>query len=194
MTQAELADSLGVSRRTIIRWQQGRTSPAAAELQHLADLVRHEEPALADELSALLEPGAAGSRSEPPRARESIPALAEEEPRQTTVPDEVLPVPLRHVFVGRPPEADPPATLSAPDVHAVASAPLASKPRAYASQAPATTLPRKYAVDAVVYAAAETADVPPRAMRPAVAAAFRRAAELGLTVESVLSGLAAAEP
>jgi hypothetical protein len=40
-------------------------------------------------------------------------------------------------------------------------------------------------VDAVVYAAAEAVDLPPRAIRPGVVAAFAAARELGLSVEAV---------
>jgi hypothetical protein len=40
-------------------------------------------------------------------------------------------------------------------------------------------------VDSVVYAACEAMEAPSRAVRPAVFAAFRRARELGLSVEAV---------
>ncbi|MDP9001553.1 MAG: hypothetical protein M3O46_15745, partial [Myxococcota bacterium] len=44
-------------------------------------------------------------------------------------------------------------------------------------------------IDAVVCAAAEALDVSPRAVRPALLAAFARASELGLTLERSLEGL-----
>lgn len=49
-------------------------------------------------------------------------------------------------------------------------------------------------VDSVLFAAAEAAEVTPRAIRPAIAAAFQRAAEMGMTVETVASALRDAPP
>jgi len=54
--------------------------------------------------------------------------------------------------------------------------------------------PPAHLVDAVVCVAAETIDVPSRALRPALLAAFRRARELGLTLEDVEKVLTAAAP
>jgi len=50
------------------------------------------------------------------------------------------------------------------------------------------------AVDAVVCAAAEALDLSPRAVRPALVAAVRRAREAGVTMEQVEAALAAAGP
>jgi transcriptional regulator with XRE-family HTH domain len=49
--------------------------------------------------------------------------------------------------------------------------------------------PPRYAVDVVVCAAAEALDVSPRAVRPALLAAFQRAREAGLTIEHVEKAL-----
>jgi transcriptional regulator with XRE-family HTH domain len=50
MSQTELADAIGSSRRTIIRRERGYSAPVPSEVQELADLVRSEDPDLADEL------------------------------------------------------------------------------------------------------------------------------------------------
>ena len=57
---------------------------------------------------------------------------------------------------------------------------------------PRPAIQPKHAIDLLVYAAADAIDMPPRAMRVAMAAAFARAAEMGLTVEAVVEGLAPA--
>ena len=49
--------------------------------------------------------------------------------------------------------------------------------------------PLQYLVDTIVCAALEVADVSPRAMRPALLAAFERAQVVGLSVEAVVKGL-----
>ncbi len=49
----------------------------------------------------------------------------------------------------------------------------------------------KLHADAIVYAAAEALDVSPRAMRPAVAAAFARALEVGADINAVTRHLSA---
>jgi AcrR family transcriptional regulator len=53
-------------------------------------------------------------------------------------------------------------------------------------------VPRGALVDLVVCAACDALDAAPRAMRPAVLAAFRRARELGLTMDDVEKALAPA--
>ena len=50
------------------------------------------------------------------------------------------------------------------------------------------------AIDAVVCAAADAADATPKAIRPALLAAFTRAQAAGLTVEQVVSGLSGKAP
>jgi transcriptional regulator with XRE-family HTH domain len=54
--------------------------------------------------------------------------------------------------------------------------------------------PSEDLVDIVVCAAAEASDVSPRSMRPLLHVAFRRAREVGLTVEQVEQALAPASP
>jgi hypothetical protein len=46
--------------------------------------------------------------------------------------------------------------------------------------------------DSVVYAAADALELPPKAVRPAIVAAFRPAQKLRLSVEALLPALAAA--
>jgi DNA-binding XRE family transcriptional regulator len=65
-----------------------------------------------------------------------------------------------------------------------------------ASPAPAASpgaIPPEDLVDVVVCAAAEASDVSPRAMRSALHVAFRRARQVGLTVEQVEQALAPVE-
>jgi transcriptional regulator with XRE-family HTH domain len=52
VSQTELADALGSSRRTIIRRERGQSYPVDDEVRQLADLVRSEDEDLADELLA----------------------------------------------------------------------------------------------------------------------------------------------
>jgi DNA-binding XRE family transcriptional regulator len=65
MSQVELGEAIGLSRRTIIRWERGQSSPVPFQAQQLVDLVRPEEPDLADELLAAMgmEPAVAGAPS-----------------------------------------------------------------------------------------------------------------------------------
>ena len=139
MSQGELGDALGVSRRTIIRWQRGHTSPAPTQVKQLADLVRDEDDELADELLAQIgiEPVA------PPAAEAASSAMAVAAPTAAPAP---------------PPEPPGPAPA--------------------------------HAIDSIVCVAADAANLVPRAMRPALAAAFTRAMELGLTLEQIVRGMA----
>lgn len=38
MTQAEIADKMGVSKKTIINWEKGNTSPSFAVIQALSSI------------------------------------------------------------------------------------------------------------------------------------------------------------
>jgi transcriptional regulator with XRE-family HTH domain len=88
MSQTELAEALGSSRRTIIRRERGQTDIAPFQVQRLADLVRAEDPDLADELlvAAGLEPVAVVEM--PPAAPvvevAIMPAPVEEPPKPAT--------------------------------------------------------------------------------------------------------------
>jgi DNA-binding XRE family transcriptional regulator len=138
MSQGELGDALGVSRRTIIRWQRGHTYPVPAQALQLADLVREEDDDLADELIA---------------------AIGIDEPTQ--------------------PEAD----IAQP---AVASEAVVTSP----APPPEPTGPAPvHAIDSIVCVAADAASLVPRAMRPALLAAFTRAMEMGYTLEQVVRGM-----
>jgi hypothetical protein len=133
LTQFELGQRLGVSRRTIIRWGRNATAPAPFQVEDLANRVRaggHDD--LAD---SLLE--AAG-----------------------------LPIPA------------PPAPLVEPA--AAVAPPEPSGP------------PPQHVVDAVIYAAADAADLAPRKTRLALRAALLRAKELGVTAEAMAEALSTA--
>src|SRR5258708_39333083 len=52
MSQEELAQALGSSRRTIIRRERGQSYPVEEEGRQMESLVRPDEPDLADELRA----------------------------------------------------------------------------------------------------------------------------------------------
>jgi DNA-binding XRE family transcriptional regulator len=65
------------------------------------------------------------------------------------------------------------------------SAPFAKPAAPAGPQGPAPA----HLIDAIVCAAADAADVIPRAMRPPLHAAFSRAAQLGLSIESIVLGL-----
>jgi hypothetical protein len=129
-TQQSLGKRLGVSKRTMTRWQGGRTSPGKVALGRTAVLVHPKDPALAATLA-----NAAGTTLE---------------------------------LLGIAPPPAPPR-------------PLPPAP------------PRRLA-DAVLCAAAEAMDVSPRAVRPALIAAFACARELGMSVEAFESALAPAAP
>ena len=80
----------------------------------------------------------------------------------------------------------------------IAPPPVAAPPREEAPAppslpaiAPRPALTPRVAAEAVVYAAAEVLDAAPRTAKPAVLAAFARAAELEVTVAELLDGLRA---
>jgi transcriptional regulator with XRE-family HTH domain len=52
LDQGDLARAMGVSRRTIIRWQKGQTAPVEAQIREFAAMVREQDEDLADELLA----------------------------------------------------------------------------------------------------------------------------------------------
>jgi transcriptional regulator with XRE-family HTH domain len=136
MTQAELADAMGTSSRTVIRWEKGHAS------RELARLVREEDDELADELLVVTGVGAEGGV------------------------DVAIAGALEPLLAPAPTPREP----------AAAPAPHAPAP--------------KHLVDAVLFAAADAVDMVPRAVTPAVVAAFTRAHELGLSIEAVVEGLA----
>ena len=133
-TQESLGELLGVSRRTMLRWQHHGGGPTPAGWADLArrlyttdpELARHAAKAGGHTLDGL------GLRASPPAA----------------------PAP-------RPPPPAPPRPAPVP----------------------------RHLVDSLVCAAAEAADLMPKALRPALVAAFERARDLDLTVDSVLEGL-----
>jgi transcriptional regulator with XRE-family HTH domain len=140
MSQGDLADAMGVSRRTIIRWTMGHTRPVEFEIRRLAALVREEDDDLADELlaAASLEPD-----PKPPGAIETP----------------VEPVPPPVMAPALPPEPPRPAPT--------------------------------HVTDSILCVAADAANMVPRAILPAIRAAFSRARELRVSVDEVLLGLEA---
>ena len=142
MDQGDLARAMGVSRRTIIRWQKGQTAPVEAQIRELVAIVRQQDEDLADELLAAA----------------------------------IFEVLVRPEEVGA--------------AHSVVAAPEASATPAGPPQPPGPAPP--HLIDAIVCAAADAADMIPRSMRPPLRAAFSRAAQLGLSIESVVLGLSKA--
>lgn len=142
MTQAELADAMGTSSRTVIRWEKGHASLVPDQARELARLVREEDDELADELLVVTGVGAEGGV------------------------DVAIAGALEPLLAPAPTPREP----------AAAPAPHAPAP--------------KHLVDAVLFAAADAVDMVPRAVTPAVVAAFTRAHELGLSIEAVVEGLA----
>jgi transcriptional regulator with XRE-family HTH domain len=123
VTQVDLAQMLGASRRTGQRWDAGQSYPSVSQLTELAKAVYARDPALASEVA---------------------------------------------VSVGTTVDALGLAAPAAP---------------------PAVPAPIESIVDSVVCAAAEAMDALPRAVRPALMAAFARARELHLSIEDVERGL-----
>jgi hypothetical protein len=70
--------------------------------------------------------------------------------------------------------------------------PLPTSPAPEPTAHTASVAPRTLHVESVVHAVCEALDAGPRAVRPAVLAAFRRARELALSVDDVLQELAPA--
>lgn len=133
LTQASLSESLGVSTRTLQRWEIDRSTPSPAELGKLAIAVHPRRPDLAERLARC--------------AGTNLLALGLVKPQP---PSEPKPDPLERL--------------------------------------------RPLLVEAVVSAAAEALDCPPRHVRPALVAAFERARQTGLGVEEVLGLLRANGP
>lgn len=52
MTQRQLGDELGVSHRTVLRWERGYSSPVPRQILAIAAMLRPDDDALADELLA----------------------------------------------------------------------------------------------------------------------------------------------
>ena len=151
MNQRELAEAMGVSSRTIIRWQHGQSEPVEAQVHQLAAMVREEDEELADELLT------AASVAPAPRPQADVtPAGAE------------------------PMAPAPPVAAPSPSF---ALAPAAAGPSQSTAPAPA------HMIDAIVCSAADAANLLPRAVRPALRAAFARARELGISVEAAERGL-----
>lgn len=136
LSQQQLGDIMGLSKRTIIRMEQGRSTPLPSQYVMVARALCPVNQALAEHYAA-----AAGT---------TLVALG---------------------LVAPPP---PPAPPSPPP------SPMSVDPAMSRSLA-----------DSVVCVAAEAMDASPRAVRPALLAAFERMKALGMGVETVLQGLAA---
>ncbi len=127
----------GVTRRTVWRYQGGKTSPYPSHLHNLAKHIHPLNAALAAEIAA------AGGAT-----LESLGIVAPPPPPQAPVP------------------AAPPAPP------------------------PIDPLQARLLVDAIVCAAAEALDVPPKGVRGVLYAAFARAKETGLPVDVIEKALA----
>lgn len=124
LSQEQLGQIMGLSKRTIIRMEQGRSTPIPSQYERVARVLYPKDAALAGHYAA-----AAGTTLEAMGLVTAAPA---------------------------------------PD-------PAASKPMA----------------DSIVCVAAEAMDASPRAVRPALVAAFERMRSLGIGVDAVLLGLGA---
>jgi DNA-binding XRE family transcriptional regulator len=134
LTQETLGDLLGVSRRTMTRWQGGGHHPS---IQQWADLARHVyrvKPALAQAIA-----------SEMGETLVSLGLVAPPAPPQ--------PAPVAPAAPSRP-------------------------------EAPTVAL-----VDSIVCAAAEAVASTPQSMRPALLAAFERAAVVHLSIDDIRAAL-----
>jgi hypothetical protein len=126
----------GVTRRTVSRYQRGKTSPYPSHLHNLAKHIHPLNAALAAEIAA-----AGGATLE---------SLG--------------------IVLPPPPQAPVPAAPPAPP--------------------PIDPLQARLLVDAIVCAAAEALDVPPKNVRSVLHAAFARAKETGLPVDVIEKALA----
>jgi DNA-binding XRE family transcriptional regulator len=139
LSQEGFGELLGVSRRTMVRWQGGSSGPS---YENWRELVRHVHPknrALAAEIAGELEETLVSLGLEaPPAPAVTAPAVAQSHARPS------------------PPVAD--------------------------------------LVDSIVCAAAEAVATTPQAIRPALLAAFERAASLGLEMNEVRGALRGSAP
>jgi hypothetical protein len=133
LTQEAFGKLLGVSRRTMIRWQQGDNGPSFEQWIGLVRQVYPRNAALATEMATELG--------------ESLVSLGVVAPPALPAPPPPSPEPARVV----PPVGD--------------------------------------LVDSIVCAAAEAIATTPQAVRPALLAAFERAASVGLAVDDVRTAL-----
>jgi DNA-binding XRE family transcriptional regulator len=139
--QRELGELLGVSRRTMQRWQKGDGFPSIQQWALLARHVYAVNPDLAARIATQMG-----------ETLESLRIVA---------------------------PAPPPIPVAPPPV-AVAPPPVPLRPQASLADL----------VDSVVCAAAEAIAVAPQSIRPALLAAFARAASVSLTVDEVRGALA----
>jgi hypothetical protein len=138
LNHRELADFLGISRRTMQRVYSGGSVLGGGNLKQLAVAIHPTNPELAARVAQ--------------RASTTLQALG--------------------LVAASPP------TMAAPG----------------AVQPVKVATPHPRLADSVVYVAADILDLAPRAVRPAMLAAFRRAHELGLTVEMITAALEDAAP
>ncbi|NHM13442.1 helix-turn-helix domain-containing protein [Xiamenia xianingshaonis] len=136
MSQEELANSLGVSRQAVSKWERGESSPDTGNLIALSDLF----DVTIDELvrGSSDEPGAAtdaGSTAEP-AAADAADGVAKAEAVATTLPLDVVPAAAL---------AAPANEAASQDVPAPAPA---TAPAAAASYPPPTAAPFPYAAPA----------------------------------------------
>jgi hypothetical protein len=94
---------------------------------------------------------------------------------------------------GLAPEPDPQASAPEAEAAPIPAGPVLAPTLAPIAAAPALTPAPAHVIDAIVCAAADAADMIPRAMRPALRAAFVRARELRVSVEAIVLGLGEAD-
>ena len=90
MTQRELAQLLGVTRRTVGRWEAGASAPSTDQLRRLAHVAHPRDAALAEELAsegdATLEALGLRSPAPPSPSASPAPALAPAAPPAPSAP------------------------------------------------------------------------------------------------------------
>jgi transcriptional regulator with XRE-family HTH domain len=159
-TQNELAKLLGVTRRTVGRWEAGASAPSIDQLRHLARAVHSKDPALAEALAtegdATLE--TLGLRSPAPSAPRAPAATPAPSIARAPAPPAAAP----SALIGPPPRPFPPVALLIDSIVHVAA-------RALDGEDPGRD--------------------PVAAITAVLRIAFARASALGLTVDEVDSAL-----
>ena len=175
LTQETLGALLGVSRRTMTRWQGGGHHPSIQQWAVLARHVYAVKPALAAEIAA--EMGETLVRAkiakgnvvvagafDPSRTRHAHAVAVEQNPHH------------HHRVIRRfPPSVAPPAP---------------PEPGPVVPEGPTRPVtPTAALVDSIVCAAAEAVATTPQSMRPALLAAFDRAAVVSLSIDEIRASL-----
>lgn len=165
LTQRQFGEAAGASHRSAVRWDAQQAAPGKHNWVKLAELLAPHDLALAEEAAA--------------HAGETLEALGLAPPPPPPPPPSAPPPPPPPT----PPAPEPPAPP--PSLPPPPPPPLPVPPPAVAPE---------HLVDAVVCAVAELMNSSPRPLRPLLHAAFKKAREVGLSVEAAERALAPAAP